>query len=481
MGFISIDLDTVGVPNRRPFGDLLVVLPGIMGSTLLDRDGHELWGQGAALWHGVVKGGIGGLAVPPGVGDEHPGDGVRPGTLLPGVHAALGAWSASIGYTALLRHLTDTYELGPDNLITFAYDWRLSNRYNGRRLQRVIEPVLQRWRERPGREQAKVVLVGHSMGGLVARWYAEHEGGDADIRSLITIGTPHRGSVMAVDRLVNGVRVGVWKAKVEVERLTAMARTLPSLHQLLPAYACVERDGRLHTIAEAGGLAGLSSVLVDDGAKFHTQLAGDPGYDVRPIVGIDQPTWSSVRLGGTKADLVRTMLDEDGTAYNRRGDGTVPRFAAYPAGWKDRDPRLHFAAQSHGSLPGYPSVLEQLDGALAGVDVEFRPGGPRIGVTAEDLVPAGQPLQVDVECDDQAMLLRARLVDPVTGKEQAADRLDNLGGGRYRVHLDDVPPGGYEIQVGRPAPIGERLIDVVARPVVVADPDGLTVETGEPT
>jgi triacylglycerol esterase/lipase EstA (alpha/beta hydrolase family) len=43
---------------------------------------------------------------------------------------------------------------------------------------------------------SQVVLVGHSMGGLVARAYLRQYGG-AKVRRLITIGTPHHGSMHA--------------------------------------------------------------------------------------------------------------------------------------------------------------------------------------------------------------------------------------------------------------------------------------------
>jgi pimeloyl-ACP methyl ester carboxylesterase len=42
----------------------------------------------------------------------------------------------------------------------------------------------------------QVTLVGHSMGGLVARAYLRRHGG-AKVRKLVTIGTPHHGSVHA--------------------------------------------------------------------------------------------------------------------------------------------------------------------------------------------------------------------------------------------------------------------------------------------
>ncbi len=50
---------------------------------------------------------------------------------------------------------------------------------------------------------SKVVLVAHSMGGLVARAYIERFGGAARVAKLVTIGTPHHGTAMA--RIAPGV------------------------------------------------------------------------------------------------------------------------------------------------------------------------------------------------------------------------------------------------------------------------------------
>ncbi len=40
----------------------------------------------------------------------------------------------------------------------------------------------------------RVHVVGHSMGGLVARYYVQRLGGDARIHTLATLGTPHSGT-----------------------------------------------------------------------------------------------------------------------------------------------------------------------------------------------------------------------------------------------------------------------------------------------
>nr|BFD83138.1 alpha/beta fold hydrolase [Streptomyces sp. Xyl84] len=49
--------------------------------------------------------------------------------------------------------------------------------------------------ERTGSE--RVDVVGHSLGGLIARYYVQRLGGDARIRTLVTLGTPHAGTRVA--------------------------------------------------------------------------------------------------------------------------------------------------------------------------------------------------------------------------------------------------------------------------------------------
>ncbi|WP_353944251.1 alpha/beta fold hydrolase [Streptomyces sp. HUAS MG91] len=46
--------------------------------------------------------------------------------------------------------------------------------------------------ERTG--QQRIDIVGHSLGGLIARYYVQRLGGDAHVRTLVTLGTPHGGT-----------------------------------------------------------------------------------------------------------------------------------------------------------------------------------------------------------------------------------------------------------------------------------------------
>lgn len=58
-------------------------------------------------------------------------------------------------------------------------------------LSRHIEEIC----ERTGHEQ--VDIVGHSLGGLIARYYVQCLGGDTYVRTLVTLGTPHSGTRVA--------------------------------------------------------------------------------------------------------------------------------------------------------------------------------------------------------------------------------------------------------------------------------------------
>ena len=43
----------------------------------------------------------------------------------------------------------------------------------------------------------RVHVVGHSMGGIVVRWYVQELGGDETIRIAVTLATPHKGTIAA--------------------------------------------------------------------------------------------------------------------------------------------------------------------------------------------------------------------------------------------------------------------------------------------
>lgn len=69
----------------------------------------------------------------------------------------------------------------------------------------------------------EVDVVGHSLGGLIARYYVQRLGGDRRVRTLVTLGTPHAGTAVAplasAHPIVRQMRSG--SAPIEELRLPA--------------------------------------------------------------------------------------------------------------------------------------------------------------------------------------------------------------------------------------------------------------------
>jgi len=64
-----------------------------------------------------------------------------------------------------------------------------------RRLAQNFGEVVEQVCEETGYE--RVHVVGHSMGGLIARYYVQRLGGHERVHTLVTLGTPHEGTAMA--------------------------------------------------------------------------------------------------------------------------------------------------------------------------------------------------------------------------------------------------------------------------------------------
>src|SRR6185503_14033607 len=156
------------------------------------------------------------------------------------------------GYSRLAAALRSSFDLRPRwNYFEFAYDWRRDVRVAARRLRRDSHEWLRRWREASGQADARLVLVAHSLGGLVARTFLELEDGARDTRALVTFGTPFQGALGALEALANGARRGPFGGI----DFTPLARSMTSVYQLLPVYPCYDAgDGSLRRVAESEGV-----------------------------------------------------------------------------------------------------------------------------------------------------------------------------------------------------------------------------------
>jgi len=435
--------------------DVVVVVPGIMGSELVARDDRPLWTVSpGGLTDAIRALRSGELVLPRDQGDGPAPDGVKPAGLLRSLHVIPGLWSPVTGYEGLMEflrgpnfQLIDTERYGPDvipNLIPFAYDWRLSNRYNGQRLRDVALPALERWREQPGMGDAKLVLLCHSMGGLVARWFAERERGAEFIRAMVTMGTPHRGALKALTALVNGLEPRFGPLRLS---LSALARSLPSLYQLLPQYDCiVPGAGPRVGIGAASGL-GLDTPMWNDACAFHIAINKNenPAYALHKVVGIRQPTATTARLLGDRIE----PLFEIEPGKNQGGDGTVPRLAAQPLANHDRE--VHELAGQHGELQVAPALLDLVDGILTREQLVWQsgPAAQGFGVAMEEVWSQGEaPVLEVVDAGDRRLTVTlqdeaGRALGPALPLQRDG-RFDfgPLREGGYRARIAATSPGG---------------------------------------
>jgi pimeloyl-ACP methyl ester carboxylesterase len=464
--------------HPSPIKDVVVVLPGILGSTLA-KDGTLVWSPSAGVALraiGTFGRSITRLTLEPGGGDDHPGDGVEPIALMPDLHVLPGLWSWNLGYEVLLDWLRSRFGLvdarpdRPGNLLAVPYDWRLSNRYNGRRLKSMVEPALEHWRSQGGEfADARLVFVCHSMGGLVARWYLEKEGGAALTSRLITLGTPYRGALNALDQLVNGVRKGIGPFKLN---MSGFARSLPSTYQLLPEYACLETATGLAKTTETSLPAELNSVMVADGMRFHQELdeAGVSDYALHPIVGFRQATWTTARLSGAGLERMATIQtkNEEGntTAVDEGGDATVPRLSATPKALTPDSSTIRWIADQHGALQSNRAALDELEGVLTAKPVVHRaPTGITLGVQLEDVALAGEPVPIEATVTGgERVALQARVLDE-HGRQIALARLRPSGEGQ-RAQLDPFAPGAYQVVVGGVGATAARVEPVTSAVLV---------------
>lgn len=447
--------------------DIYVLVPGILGS-VLERDGKDIFGLTvSAGLRALFTGGrsILDLELDPTAADV-PDDGVSATRLAADAHLIPGFWKID-GYGKVAGYLQQRLGAVPgESYFELPYDWRLDNRVAATRLRDRSAAWLAAHRAR--HPDAKLVLVAHSMGGLVSRYFLEVLGGWRDTRALVTFGTPYRGSLNALDTLANGISKGFG-----LMDLTDLVRSLPSVHQLLPIYPCVDPgDGNVQRLADtvtliktldAGAVAAarafhreIEDAVTHNGATEDYQRLH---YQVHRIVGIDHPTSQSALLTASTIRMLRSHGSED-----HGGDGTVPRVSASPQEATD-DSDAMFAGTRHASLQNADAVLTQLRGWLTGVDLRnFRAGGPvRLSLDVGDLYPAGEPVTFTVTPSAATGAIDYTLEwlgGPVHGAPRVTGTVPT-GDGPREVEVPSVPLGGYRLTLTGGAevePVSDLLV-----------------------
>jgi len=458
--------------------DAVVVIPGIMGSRLVDVDtGRTLWGMEQALQYSMRwrhRRGMAGLHVTDDERAGHTGR-IRPQGLL-----QFPAWAPFMGgiepYTKLVKELRNT-AVHPMAILEFAYDWRLSVEHNAGLLAKAADDHLRAWRAHPAHDRARradptgregqLVLVAHSMGGLLCWAMARIPGATAEVRATITIGAPFHGSVQATEVLNSGRGAPV---PLPHRHLRALASTLPGLHDLLPTYRCMDIGDHLVSLtAEDVAALGGDEELARDSFDRRAHLAAVSMRGHRLMVGTGQQTTQSLKLadGVVVPQHFRLRHHRDGElirdAIGRPiphilgGDGTVYRYAG-----AFRDIKEDAVAQQHGALPRCKGVIDAVCGVLTHApDLQTVLGGGGLGLVVPDYVPAGEPFDVITTGVSDPARVTCKIENAGEHDDQMARpelRVSDEGDERLAVRVTLTTPGLYRVLVSAGAEPVTQLV-----------------------
>ncbi|HAI58502.1 MAG TPA: hypothetical protein DCM32_01295 [Xanthomonadaceae bacterium] len=216
----------------------VVVIPGLMGTTLVDaRSGEEYWPGPLSRLAFSDHAGLARSAP-----EWIPEDRLRPGALIREL-GGVDIYGQLLGtLEGAGRFVAGTPGEPPGDArrryYTLAYDWRQPNIVAVRQLHALIDQ-LRRDFDDPA---LRIDIIAHSNGGLIANYYLRYgpedvleqagpqpwvEGGKR-VRRLAMLGTPNLGSVTSLRRLQHGFRVGLRTVPIEaLASFSTVFETLP--------------------------------------------------------------------------------------------------------------------------------------------------------------------------------------------------------------------------------------------------------------
>ncbi|WP_326582906.1 hypothetical protein OG889_30315 [Streptomyces sp. NBC_00481] len=451
---------------------LVYVLPGIGGSVLERPAGG---GKPPEVVWDAGFGDIAGLLRRPdrlAVGEPLRATGlIRSKRLLPG-------WTVVPGYERLVANLQalpgTVIDTGhPEkrnpaaNVVLFPYDFRLGVRHAAKLLAADVHDRLKDLA--PAERAGRVVVVAHSMGGLVARhWLGPLEGWPL-CRALITLGTPHRGAPKSLHLLADGVRV----AGIRLDGVSDLLAQWPSVAELLPRYPMVWDTATAAPLYPHDVPLEHLRSLAKQGFALHEEI--EQAWQAMPRTGAEPQVvprlgWSHRTPGSAVWDGRTLKVGKKLPAWlelagweKDHGDGTVPAISAVPvemdghdtSGWRARD--RHGPIVSAGWIPGLVEVYEERQRLTAargeereaalGLDVdELHARGATIPLETR---LRGDSLPPEATADPGGLAVWATL-RPVHGPRAAVAevRLEWDGDrGGYVTELPGQEPGLYDVRV----------------------------------
>jgi len=215
----------------------------------------------------------------------------------------------------------------------FPYDWRQDVRTSAAQLGELVESL-------PTNQP--IVIIGHSLGTMVTRYYVECLGGDKRIERMILMGGPHKGVVKVLISFLVGPDVVPFG--IMGERLRKILMTFPSSYQILPVYplGSDHQGNKINFLEDENWLDPQYLPLQKLGREFRNELHRSAGkLPTISIFGYGISTVSDVSLSRDPGGKIETI----DFLRNDIGDGSVLELSAFLPGSE-----IHPVHQHHGEL-----------------------------------------------------------------------------------------------------------------------------------
>jgi pimeloyl-ACP methyl ester carboxylesterase len=364
------------LPNGKPPTRCPVIfIPGFLGSRLECASGE--------VWTNIPNPDFGDMGLLPDGKTNSGAAGSCSATIkpIPGLEGVVSTAAGADIYGAALAYLN---KILPERAYAFTYDWRKSPVEALPALDEEVKSVLK------ATSAEHVILMAHSMGGLVTQAYISNPSYATNVIRAVTIGTPYWGAPKShialltgksgepsfeagLDQLIDLRSFNITESAMN--NLQIAARTMQGLYWLYPSADYghwLSIDGPGIRRGGRGGseidpwvtyLGGVSSLL-DSAVSGHAALHGfhTNGVDYQIVVGTGVPTITDMEIHDDAAQVFPEMRVLFGS-----GDGTVPLKAATQGQAESPSPEVPIVPVcgiGHVGLPGAPSVQAGIEDFL---------------------------------------------------------------------------------------------------------------------
>lgn len=305
----------IGTPSRTP----VIFIPGVMGSELVRGN--------TTVWPTTDKATVMSLELDENGRDA--GDPVFPTRVMRRIPLKIGVTTAV--YEEFFTFFRGKGYVEGTDLFEFPYDWRNDLEKNALSLGLFVQDV----RERTNHD--KVVLIAHSLGGLVARGFMSISSVHKYVEKLIILGTPHHGAPKYLSLLLFGKEWPLpWiVVKLKEQESKRLVRNFASIYQgtmdSTSSFQTIFNDNKPVKPENLNSLhpGQYNESMIQRSINFHEALNRSwdrfPFYNTFLLVSLGKRTINAIHMKKGKFDSYNFDSPVKGLGS---GDETIPGFSS---------------------------------------------------------------------------------------------------------------------------------------------------------